>query len=112
MDRCLFIEGQVLLVLYIDDAAFFLPDVSTIQNGIKSLQQSFDLSDESKLQDYLGSRFLKHPDGCIELQQQKTIDNCLNLLSLVVEQMENVSRESNTTCRRNRTKTNLETWDV
>ena len=80
MDPCLFIKGQVLLVLYIDDATFFSPDSNAIQKEIKSLQRSVDLTDEGDLQDYLGTRFFKHPHGCIELQQQKTIDNSLNLL--------------------------------
>ena len=47
-----------------------------------SLKQSFDLTDEGDLQDYLGTRLTKHPDGRIELQQKKTIDNWLELLGL------------------------------
>ena len=47
-----------------------------------SLKQSFDLTDEGNLQDYLGTRLTKHPDGRIELQQKKTIDNWLELLGM------------------------------
>ena len=49
---------------------------------ITSLKQSFELTNEGELQDYLGTRLTKHPDGRIELQQKKTIDNCLDLLGM------------------------------
>ena len=35
---------------------------------------SFELTDEGELQDYLGTRLTNHPDGRIELQQKKMID--------------------------------------
>ena len=70
---CLFIKGTVLLVLYIDGAALFSPNPMAINHEIMSLKQSFDLTDEGDLQDYLGTRLTKHPAGRIELQQKKTI---------------------------------------
>ena len=82
VDPCLFIKGTVLLVLYIDDAALFSLNSTAIYCEIMSLKQSFDLTDEGDLQDYLGTRLTKHPDGRIELQQKKTIDNCLELLGM------------------------------
>ena len=57
VDPCLFIKGQVLLVLYVDDAAFFSPSVTVLDAEIKSLQTAFELTDDSKLQDYLGTCF-------------------------------------------------------
>ena len=47
---------------------------------ILSLKQSFQLTDEGELQDNLGSWLTKDPDGWIELQQMKSIDNCLEML--------------------------------
>ena len=47
-----------------------------------SLKQSFELTDEGELQDYLGTWLTKHPDGRIELQQKKIIDNCLEMLGM------------------------------
>ena len=47
-----------------------------------SLKQSFELTDEGDLQDYLGTWLTKHPDGRIKLQQKKTIDNCLEMLGM------------------------------
>ena len=54
-----FIKGQVLVVLYIDNGVFFSPDADAIQQEIKSIQKSFDLTDEGDLQDYLGTCFHK-----------------------------------------------------
>ena len=82
MDPFLFIKGTVLLVLYVDDAALFSPNSTAINREIMSLKQSFDLTDEGNLQDYLGTRLTKHPDGRIELQQKKTIDNWLELVGM------------------------------
>ena len=54
VDPCLFIKGTVLLVLYIYDASLFSPNSMAINREIVSLKQSFDLTDEGDLQDYLG----------------------------------------------------------
>ena len=82
VDPCLLIKGTVLLFLYVDDAALFSPNSTAINREIMPLKQSFDLTDEGDLQDYLGTRLTKHPDGRIELQQKKTIKNCLELLGM------------------------------
>ena len=82
VDPCLFIKGTVILVLYIDDAALLSPDAAAINREIDSLKQLFELTDEDELQDYLGTRLTKHADGRIELQQKKTIDNCLDMLGM------------------------------
>ena len=53
VDPCLFIKGKVLLVLNIDNAAFFSPNAKDITAEIVSLQKSSDMTYEGKLQDYL-----------------------------------------------------------
>ena len=78
-----------MLVLYTDDAAFFSPSAQAIDDEIASLKKAFDLTDEGELQDYLGTRFIRHTNGRMELQQQKSIDNCLKLLGMG-EDKENV----------------------
>ena len=82
VDPCLFIKGTVILVLYVDDAALFSSDSAAINREIDSLKKSFQLTNEGKLQDYLGTCLTKHDDGRIELQQKKTIDNCLDMLGM------------------------------
>ena len=49
---------------------------------ITSLKQSFELTDEGELQDYLGTWLTMYPDGRIELQQKKMIDSCLDMLGM------------------------------
>ena len=65
-----------------DDATLFSPNSAAINREITSLKHSFELTNEGDLQDYLGTRLTKHPDGRIELQQKKTIDNCLEMLGM------------------------------
>ena len=60
-DPCLFIKGTVLLVLYIGDATLFSPNSMAINREIMSLKQSFELTDEGDLQDYLGTQLTKNP---------------------------------------------------
>ena len=62
-DPCLFIKGTVLLVLYIDNTTLFSPNSMAINHEIMSLKQSFELTNEGELQDYLGTWSTKHPDG-------------------------------------------------
>ena len=69
-------------MLYVDGAALFSPSANVLDMEIKSLQTAFDITDESMLQDYLGIDFTRHPNGVIELQQHKTIDNCLKIIGM------------------------------
>ena len=55
VDPCLSIKGTVLLILYVDAAALFSPNSAAITREIMSLKQSFDLTNEGDLQDYLGT---------------------------------------------------------
>ena len=77
-----FFKGTILLVLYVDDAALFSLNSAAINHEITSLRQSFKLTDEGELQDYLGTHLTKYLDSQIELQQKKTIDNCLDMLGM------------------------------
>ena len=63
VDPCLFIKGTILLVLNVNDATLFSPNSMAINCEITSLKQSFELTDEGELQDYLGAWLTKHPDG-------------------------------------------------
>ena len=82
VDPCLFIKGQVLLVLYVDNAALFSPSAKALNTEIQSLQTAFDHTDEGELQDYLGTHFTRHPDGMVESQQYKMINNCLKIIGM------------------------------
>ena len=57
IDPCLFTKNGILLIVYVDDAILITPHKSLIDFEINSLQKSFDMTDDGKLKDYLGTRF-------------------------------------------------------
>ena len=67
---------------YFQHAILLSPHKSLIDSEIKSLQQDFDLTDDGELQDYLGTRFTKHPNGSIELTQPRMIQRILDMVGL------------------------------
>ena len=71
IDKCLYTKHGMLLILYVDDACFIYPHKHKIDAEIKSLQQDYDLTDDSDLKDYLGTRFDRHKDGSVTLTQPR-----------------------------------------
>ena len=67
IDNCLFMKGDMLMLIYVDDAIIVSPKLNSILQEIKSLKRNFDLTDEGILKDYLGTRFERRKDGSIEL---------------------------------------------
>jgi hypothetical protein len=81
-DPCLFIKDNVLLTLYVDDAAIFSPDKAAIDKVIRLLQENYDLTDEGELKDYLGVRIEKLKDGSVKMHQKRIIDRCLAIAKI------------------------------
>ena len=82
IDTCLFTKDGIILVVYVDDAILISPSQGKIQQEIKSLQQSYDLTDDGTLEDYLGTRFIRHNDGSIKLTMPKMIGRILDIVGL------------------------------
>lgn len=82
MDSCLYTKSGIILIVYVDDAILISPSQSLIAKEIKSLQDSFKLTDEGPLQDYLGTRFTKQPDGSILLTQPHLVNRILESVGL------------------------------
>jgi hypothetical protein len=82
IDGCLFTKDGILLVVYVDDVILISPHKCLITNEIASLQRDYDLTDDGKLQDYLGTRFVRKTDGSIELSQPKMIERVLRIVGL------------------------------
>ena len=57
IDECLFTKNGMLLLLYVDNAIIISINSTHIDDEIHSLKQSFNLTDEGVLKDYLGTRF-------------------------------------------------------
>lgn len=82
LDTCLFTKKGIILIVYVDDAILISPDKDLIAAEIKSLQEGYALTDDGPLKDYLGTRFIKHPDGSIEMLQPRMIQRILEILGL------------------------------
>jgi hypothetical protein len=79
-DPCLFIKDNVLLTLYVDDAAIFSPSKDAIDKIIKLLQKVYDLTDDGELKDYLGVRIERdRKNGTVKMTQRRIIDRCLEV---------------------------------
>ena len=78
----MFTKVGIILIVYVDDAILISPSQGRIQREIQSLQQSYDLTDDGQLKDYLGTRFVQQNDGSIELTMPKMIDRILNIAGL------------------------------
>ena len=64
-------------------AAIFSPSKKAIDNVIKLLQQSYDLTDEEELKDYLGVRIQKNEDGSVKMHHKRSIDQCLKIAGVI-----------------------------
>jgi len=82
IDTCMFTKRGIILILYVDDGILISPSKVLIDQEVKSLMEGFDLTDDGELKDYLGTRFVKHPDGSIELTQPQMIDRILGIVGL------------------------------
>ena len=82
IDECVYVKHGLILILYVDDACIISPSLSKIKLEIKSLQQDYDLTDDGELQDYIGTRFDRHPDGSVTLTQPRMIERLLSIVGL------------------------------
>lgn len=82
MDSYLFTKPGIILVLYVDDGCILSADSTLIDREIASLQQSFDLTDDGPLKDYLGTRFKRRDDGSLLMTQPKMIQRALSIVGL------------------------------
>ena len=58
------------------------PHESLIDFEINYLRKYFDLTNEGKLKDYLGTRFTKRKDGSIELSQPHMVSRIISMVGL------------------------------
>ena len=68
--------------MYVNDACIISPSQSKIDAEIAFLQKDYSLTDEDKLQDYLGTRFDRNQDGSVTLTQPRMIDRAIAIVGL------------------------------
>lgn len=76
-DKCVWYRGNVTFMYYVDDGIFIGPCSKEIDKIIKSLQRTFNLTDEGYLSDYLGIKVTHLPDNKISLTQPHLISNII-----------------------------------
>ena len=54
-----------------------------ITNEITSLKRDFDVTNDGELQDYLGTRFDRSPDGSPTFTQPHMVDHVLDIVGLL-----------------------------
>ena len=98
VDDCLFTHGNTILLLYVDDAILISPSKKTIEQRIKSLQETFTLTAEGPLHDYLGVRFDRHADGSITMTQPRLTERVCAMVGLDTRgNLPSASQETTTT---------------
>ena len=84
IDDCLLTKGEILLLIYVDDAIMVSKSNKRIDAEIRSLKSSFGLTKKGPLKDYLGTRFDRNADGSIEPAQPRMIQRALKVVGLDV----------------------------
>jgi hypothetical protein len=82
VDPCFFYSNNIILLLYVDDAAIFAPTRELVDTFIQSLRKDFALTIEGELKDYLGVRIAINKDGSIAMTQPRIIKRCLALVGM------------------------------
>jgi Reverse transcriptase (RNA-dependent DNA polymerase) len=99
LDECVFFQGTMIFMVYMDDGILIDPDNSWIDKAMLDLQSKFEVQDKGDLSDYLGVKIRKHPDGSIEFTQPQLINSILEGLKLVDHGGENSAKALDTPCK-------------
>lgn len=76
-DECVFYRGSTVFMVYTDDGIFCGPDQSEISQCMTELGARFEITDEGDLDEYLGVKVTRMPDGTITLSQPHLIDSII-----------------------------------
>ena len=81
VNDCIFYRGDVIFMVYVDNAIFMGPDSSAIDKCIEDMKTFFTMQDEGDILDYLGIKVTKLPNGTIKLVQPQLINLILQDLN-------------------------------
>jgi len=82
-DNCIFYWDGIVLLIYVDDTICVFRDKGAGQKLAKELQQSFDITMEGTIEDFLGVKFEKRSNRSFSLSQPQLIDLILKDLELI-----------------------------
>jgi len=69
IDPCLFIQKDLILILYVDDCLLFAKEDATLEHFITSLQSEFNLTCAGDVGEFFGIQFTRTLNGNLELTQ-------------------------------------------
>lgn len=77
VDECIYYQENVIFMVYVDDAILLSPSKKYIDASLQDLRQSFKLTDEGNIADYLGIKVTRLATGIISLTQPQLIESIL-----------------------------------
>jgi hypothetical protein len=81
IDHCVYYRGTTVFLLYVDDGVLASHQEGDIAQVLELLDDSFDMTDEGDLSDYLGVHIEELPDGKLSLTQPRLIDQVIEMLN-------------------------------
>ncbi len=76
-DECVFYRGTTTFMVYTDDGIFCGPHQEEIARCMSDLGARFEITDEGDIDEYLGVKVTRIPDGTITLTQPHLIDSII-----------------------------------
>jgi hypothetical protein len=77
VDQCVFYKGTCVLLIYCDDTLMMSPSKTELDDVFKKLDETFTVSDEGTISDYLGIKVAILPDGRMSFTQPQLIDSII-----------------------------------
>ncbi len=83
IDDCVFLCGEVIFMVYVNNGIFLGSNVLQLQEVIKEIQNlGLNIEDQGHPADYVGVNIKKLKDGSYEFTQQALIDSIINDVGL------------------------------
>ena len=77
VDECVYTKQDIIFMFYVDDGIIIAQENTSIDNIINKLKESYQLTDEGKIQEYLGIYVEQQIDVTTKLSQPHLIDQSL-----------------------------------
>jgi hypothetical protein len=84
IDACLFLQKDLLVIVYVDNAIICSPKKEIVDKFLLALRSNdYDFTEDRNLAAYLGVSIAKHADGSLFLRQQGLTDRVIALLGQI-----------------------------
>jgi len=80
IDPCLYYQDRLIMIIYTDDCIMASKNPGKLENAVIEMSKKFEITDEGKIDEYLGVKVQRNEDGSFELSQQLLIEQILTTL--------------------------------